>query len=90
MNVLVVEDDERLARFLRKALEAETWSVEVFNSFETFKDLIENPTLEVDVAVLDRMLGSQDSLTILKEFRKKYPQTRVLFLSALDHAEERA
>jgi len=90
MNILVVEDDERLARFLRKALEAETWSVEVFNNYDSFRDLVENPTLDLDVAVLDRMLGPHDSLSILKDFRKKYPQTKVLFLSALDHAEERA
>ena len=73
MNILVVEDDERLARFLRKALEAETWSVEVFSNYDSFKDLVENPTLDLDVAVLDRMLGPHDSLNMLKEFRKKNP-----------------
>ena len=90
MKVLVVEDDERLARFLRKALEAETWSVEVFSKFEQLRDLIENPTLQMDVAVLDRMLGPDDSLTALKDFKKHFPRTKVLFLSALDHSEERS
>lgn len=90
MKVLVVEDDERLARFLRKALEAETWSVEVFSKYEQLRDLIENPTLQMDVAIFDRMLGPNDSLTTLKEFRKIFPKTRILFLSALDHSEERS
>ena len=90
MKVLVVEDDERLARFLRKALEAETWSVEVFSKYEELRDLIESPTLQFDVAILDRMLGPHDSLSLLKGLRSKYPLPKILFLSAVDHAEERA
>lgn len=90
MKVLVVEDDERLARFLRKALEAESWNVEVLSRYEQYCDLIESPTLDFDVAVLDRMLGPNDSLPLLKQFKKSYPRAKTLFLSAVDHAEERA
>jgi two-component system OmpR family response regulator len=88
MKVLVVEDNERVAGFVRKGLEEDG---HVVDSAENGRDgLFLASTERYDVIVLDRMLpGGIDGLAIIEALRKTGNKTPVLILSALADVQER-
>jgi DNA-binding response OmpR family regulator len=90
MKVLLVEDDRSLALFLEKALSSEAYLVEILSHYQELEDFIRAPYFQPDMAIFDRILGTQDSLTLLKKFQEKLPFTRILFLSVLGSPEEKA
>ena len=90
MKVLVVEDDLSLAHFLEKALCSEAYLVEILSRYQDLEDFIRTPYFQPDLAIFDRILGTQDSLNLLKRFQEKLPFTRILFLSFLGSSEEKA
>jgi DNA-binding response OmpR family regulator len=87
MRVLVVEDQRKIASFIRKALQAEGFQVDVFHSGEGVVDHAASTPL--DVIVLDIMLPGQDGLSILRQLRHRHVATPVLFLTARGEPEER-
>ena len=89
MEILIVEDDERLAYFLERAFTAEGWNVRKCGDYSALLDFIECATDPCDVAILDRMLYGDDSLILLPKFKNSFPQAKVLFLSALDSSGEK-
>ena len=88
MRVLIVEDEHKIARALKKALEQETYAVDVaFDGDEGFAMATTEP---YDIAIIDRMLpGDYDGLGIVKGMREAKVHTPVLFLSALGSISER-
>ena len=88
MRVLIVEDEHKIARALAKALEQETYAVDVaYDGDEGFAMATTEP---YDIAIIDRMLpGEYDGVGIVKGMRDAKIHTPVLFLSALDSVKER-
>jgi len=88
MRVLIVEDEHKIARALKKALEQETYAVDV--AFDGDEGYAMATTEPYDIAIIDRMLpGSYDGLGIVKAMREAKVHTPVLFLSALGSISER-
>lgn len=88
MRILVVEDEHKIARALAKALEQETYAVDV--AYDGDEGYAMATTEPYDVAIIDRMLpGEYDGLAIVKAMREAKIHTPVLFLSALDSITER-
>ncbi len=80
MRILVVEDEKKVASFIKKGLEEEYYSVDTaFDGREGFRLAL---TEEYDLIILDIMLPLKDGFTILKELRSENVQTPVLFLTA--------
>jgi DNA-binding response OmpR family regulator len=88
MRVLIVEDEHKIARALAKALEQETYAVDVaYDGDEGFAMATTEP---YDIAIIDRMIpGDYDGIGIVKAMRDAKIHTPVLFLSALDSVKER-
>jgi DNA-binding response OmpR family regulator len=87
MKVLIVEDEVKVAEFLRKALQSEGFSVEVsLRGDEALQMALEGV---YDGIVLDIMLPVRDGLSVLRVLREKGLQTPVLLLSARSHLTER-
>jgi heavy metal response regulator len=87
MRVLVVEDEKKTASFVRKALQAEGFAVDVFhNGNDAFVAATSAP---FDVIVLDIMLPGRDGLGVLKQLRERKNATPVLLLSARGEVNER-
>lgn len=87
MNVLVIEDEQRLAELIGKTLRREFFEVTVRNDgFEGYDEAV---TGAYDVIVLDRMLPSMDGMTILREIRQRRVDTPVLMLTALGDLPDR-
>jgi DNA-binding response OmpR family regulator len=87
MRILVVEDETKAAAFIRKALQAEGFTVEVCPAGDTALALCQ--TIRYDGLVLDIMLPGLDGLSVLRELRRQGRQTPVLLLSARGEVNER-
>src|SRR5260370_627775 len=80
MRVLVVEDEKKTASFIRKALQAESFAVDV--SHDGSDALVLATSTPFDAIVLDIMLPGRDGLSVLRQLREQRNHTPVLLLSA--------
>jgi DNA-binding response OmpR family regulator len=87
MRVLVVEDDLRLGRLLRRVLEAERYAVDVAVDGVHGEDLAGAGAY--DVIILDVMLPDRDGVTVCANLRRRGVQTPILLLTALDAVPDR-
>lgn len=87
MNILVVEDEKRLADNIAAALSDDSFNVSVA------KDGLEAENLlklgHFDVIVMDIMMPKQDGITTLKNLRQAGNSTPVLLLTALGEIENK-
>jgi len=87
MRVLVVEDEKKTASFIRKALQAEGFAVDVcHNGDEAWAAA---RATAFDAIVLDIMLPGRDGLSVLRQLREHQNPTPVLLLSARGEVNER-
>ena len=87
MRVLVVEDERKTASFVRKALQAESFAVDmVANGADALLAAANTP---FDAIVLDIMLPGRDGLSVLRQLRERKDTTPVLLLSARGEVSER-
>lgn len=80
MRVLVVEDEQRIAKAIKKGLELERCVVDVAYNGTDGYELAKESTY--DVLVLDIMLPGMNGLQICSTLRKHAVQTPILFLTA--------
>ena len=82
MRILVIEDEAKVASFIRRGLEAEGYRVDIAPDGEV--GLIRAFDHEYDLIVLDVMLPKRDGLDVLREMRKHKLHVPVLMLTARD------
>ena len=87
MQILLIEDDERVAAFIEKGLREEGHLVQ--READGRNGLLRASSEEFDVIILDRMLPTIDGLKILRTIRSTSDLTPVLILSALGDTDER-
>jgi DNA-binding response OmpR family regulator len=87
MQILVVEDEKKLANALQKGLAAEGYSVKVAYTGEEAFFLVS--TVRFDFLLLDIMLPGRDGIEILTALRQKGITTPVLMLTSKDGIEDR-
>ncbi len=88
MRILIVEDEHKIARALKKALEQETYAVDL--AYDGDEGYAMATTEPYDIAIIDRMLpGKYDGIGIVKAMRDAKVHTPVIFLSALGSVAER-
>jgi len=83
MRVLVVEDERKVANFIRQGLEEEGHTVEVAEDGADALDRL-LASIPYDLVVLDVMLPRRDGFSVLKALRDKQVSTPVLLLTARD------
>ncbi len=84
-SILLVEDEEHLARGLRFNFEAEGYHVEDFERGEDALERLEAKDAEpVDLVVLDVMLPGISGIEVLEQLRKHDNPVPVLLLTARD------
>jgi two-component system, OmpR family, response regulator len=88
MKILLVEDNERVAQFVRKGLAEEG---HIIDHADNGRDgLYLAATGRYDVMILDRMLpGGVDGLGIVEALRRTDNETPILILSALAEVDDR-
>ena len=87
MNVLIIEDEKKIASFIRKGLEAQGFVVEVStHGDEGYLMACSRP---YDALVLDIMLPGRDGLSILRNLRERKIALPVILLTARSELNER-
>jgi len=87
VKVLVVEDEKKIASFVRKGLEAQGYVVDVVHhGDEGYALALARP---YDALVLDIMLPGRDGLSILRNLREKKRDVPVILLTARSELNER-
>jgi DNA-binding response OmpR family regulator len=88
MRILVVEDERKVANFIRQGLEEEGHTVEVAADGATALDLVVDGS-PYDLVVLDLMLPQRDGFTVLRTARARRVDTPVLILTARDGVSDK-
>jgi DNA-binding response OmpR family regulator len=87
VEILIVEDEEAIADFLRRGLEAEGYTV------SAAADGIEGERLALsgsfELVILDRMLPGRDGLEVLAAIRREKPSLPVILLTARGEVVDR-
>lgn len=87
MNILLVEDDDKTARFVETAFRYVGYSV--FRAADGLAGLEAARTERFDAAILDVMLPKLDGISLLKQLRSEGQTLPVIVLSALDSVEHK-
>ncbi|MGO9482430.1 MAG: response regulator [Candidatus Kryptoniota bacterium] len=87
MRILVIEDEKKVARFLKLGLEGEDHQVEVAHDGETGERLA--LAGNYDVIVLDIMLPKKNGIEVLRSLRATGLATPVLILTAKGNLEDK-
>ncbi|MCH8933200.1 MAG: response regulator, partial [Nitrospinae bacterium] len=87
MRLLIVEDEKKVAGFIKKGMEEETYAVDVAYDGEEGFHLAE--LNQYDMIILDLMLPKMDGLEVLTRLRDKKVNTPILLLTAKDAVEDK-
>lgn len=86
MKILVVEDEKKVAGFIKRGLEEDNYEVTVsHDGADGLKLALED---DFSLIVLDVMLPKKDGLTVIKELRAAGKHVPVLMLTARDTTDD--
>lgn len=86
MRILVIEDEKKVASFIKRGLEEEHYAVDVAYDGET--GLYMSGVNDYDLIVLDLMLPKIDGLEVVKRIRGNRNNVPILVLTAKDTVED--
>jgi two-component system copper resistance phosphate regulon response regulator CusR len=87
MRILVVEDEPKVASFIRRALEEESYAVDVVGNGNEGLDLAQSGSY--DLVILDLMLPGLPGIEVLKRMRAARLKMPVLILTARSQVDQR-
>ena len=87
MRILLIEDDAKIATFVKKGLKAAGFAVDGAADGETGLHLA--LTEPYDAAIIDIMLPRRDGLSLIEELRRENIKTPVIILSAKGSVDDR-
>src|SRR5438876_10216866 len=82
MRLLVVEDEEKLAQLVKRALVSERFSVDVAHDGRSGLELATD--YDYDLVILDLLLPQLDGTEVLRRVRRRNPRVPILILTARD------
>jgi heavy metal response regulator len=86
MRILVVEDEKKVATFIKKGLEEENYAVDIASDGE--EGLVLAQMNEYDLVLLDIMLPTLNGLEVLRRIRGNGSSVPILILTARDSIED--
>ncbi|MBI5492138.1 MAG: response regulator transcription factor [Deltaproteobacteria bacterium] len=87
MRILIIEDEKKVAAFIKRGLEQESYAVDVVEDGVEGQHYAE--VNEYDAIILDIMLPKKSGLEILRELKASGVKAPVLLLTARDTVEDR-
>ncbi|MFO7765540.1 MAG: response regulator transcription factor [Pelovirga sp.] len=87
MNILVVEDEQKVAGFIQRGLEEEGYKVEL--AFDGDAGIEKGLTGAFDLILMDIMLPKKDGIAVIRELREQNITTPVLCLTARDSVDDK-
>jgi len=89
MIIAVCEDEKKVRSYIVSSFKSEGHSVYDLSSLSELVETLKT-NRDLDILILDRLLGNQDSAAHLNEIKNLSPQTKILVLSAIDTPEQKA
>ncbi len=89
MRVLVVEDEEKLAKTLKKDLEKEGFAVDYIMDGESGQRRIETSHKDYDLVILDLMLPKKNGFEVCRDVRASNIVLPIIILTAKDAVEDK-
>lgn len=86
MRILIVEDEPGIYNFLKQGLEEEAFAVDVADNGKRGLELALSGNY--DLLLLDWMLPGLTGIELTRQFRKEFPVTPIIFLTAKDTVDE--
>ena len=87
MRILLVEDEPKVAAFIKKGLEEQAYEVDqAYDGFFGKKLALEN---DYDLIILDVILPQKNGLEVCKEIRQIKPGVSILMLTALGSTDDK-
>jgi len=86
MRILVIEDEKKVATFIKKGLVEEHYAVDT--AFDGEEGLYLAEVNEYDLIVLDLMIPKIDGFGVLKKIRERKDNVPILVLTAKDSVED--
>jgi len=87
MRILVVEDEKKVASFIKRGLEQESYAVDIVHDGEEGENYA--LTNDYDAIILDIMLPKKNGLEVLKVLKEAHIETPVILLTARDSVDDR-
>jgi DNA-binding response OmpR family regulator len=87
MQILIVEDEEKIANFLRRGLIEESYAVDIAADGE--EALYKFDINEYDLIILDLMIPKIDGIQVCRKIRQKNLRIPILMLTAKDAIEDK-
>ena len=87
MRILVIEDEKKVAAFIKRGLEQESYAVDTV--FDGIEGIDYADTNDYDAIILDIMLPGKNGFEVLEELKEKGVDAPVLLLTARDAVEDR-
>lgn len=85
-NILLVEDDRPLALGIIFALKKEGFNVLASENLDNSRKILN--TNNIDIILLDVMLGDENGYTLCEELRERNENTPIIFMTACDQEED--
>lgn len=86
MNILVVEDEKKVASFIKRGLEDDNYKVAVaYDGLDGFRQARDG---DYNLVIMDMMLPKKDGMTVVRELREAGNRVPVLMLTARDNMED--
>jgi len=85
LRILVVEDEKKVASFIKKGLEEQSYVVDVAHDGRRGEELVSQN--EYDIVILDVLLPTQDGVVTCKRIRDKKIDTPILMLTAIGETD---
>ena len=86
MKILVVEDEKKVASFIKRGLEEEGYSVDI--AYDGDEGLKMGSDDSYELILMDLMLPHKDGLEVIQDLRDKDIRTPVLCLTAKDKVDD--
>ena len=87
MRILVIEDEKKIANFIKRGLKDEGYAVDA--AYDGEQGYFMATTQDYDLIVLDLMLPKIDGLTLCKKLRDEKVPSSVLMLTAKDSVKDK-
>ncbi len=85
-KLLVVDDEEEICDFLKAFFEERDFEVRTASSGESALEAVAE--VKPQVILLDVHMPGMDGMNALREIKKKYPQIKVIMVTALETREK--
>ncbi len=87
MRILVIEDEEKISKFIKRGLKEEGYAVDIASDGEEGHFMIGSN--DYDLIILDLMLPKLDGLSLCRQLRSEKVNVPILILSAKDAVKDK-